>query len=91
MYLSSNLIKIRQTRPLFQRRYHQPSEGGQITWFYSGAILNVARPDMNNYATLGVMLYCYIKVVLYKGYSTVLPSCVPQDTGFRRMAVQIKH
>ena len=24
---------------------------------YSGATLNVARPDMNNYATLGVMLY----------------------------------
>ena len=24
---------------------------------YSGVTLNVARPDMNNYATLGVMLY----------------------------------
>ena len=24
---------------------------------YSGVALNVARPDMNNYATLGVMLY----------------------------------
>ena len=24
---------------------------------YSGVILNVARPDMNNYATLGVMQY----------------------------------
>ena len=26
-------------------------------WHYSGVTLNVARPDMNNYATLGVMLY----------------------------------
>ena len=24
---------------------------------YSGVTLNVARPDMNHYATLGVMLY----------------------------------
>jgi hypothetical protein len=24
---------------------------------YSGVTLNVARPDMKNYATLGVMLY----------------------------------
>ena len=24
---------------------------------YSGVTLNVARPDMNNYATLGVVLY----------------------------------
>ena len=24
---------------------------------YSGVTLNVARPDMNNYATVGVMLY----------------------------------
>ena len=24
---------------------------------YSGVTLNEARPDMNNYATLGVMLY----------------------------------
>ena len=24
---------------------------------YNGVTLNVARPDMNNYATLGVMLY----------------------------------
>ena len=27
---------------------------------YSGVTLNVARPDMNNHATLGVMLYKFI-------------------------------
>ena len=30
---------------------------GEVTSTYSAVTLNVARPDMNNYATLGVMLY----------------------------------
>jgi hypothetical protein len=29
----------------------------EVSAFYSGVTLNAARPDMNNYATLGVMLY----------------------------------
>ena len=36
------------------RRGHTPTPPRQ---HYSGVTLNVARPDMNNYATLGVMLY----------------------------------
>ena len=28
---------------------------------YSGVTLNVARPDMNNHATLGVMLYWWLE------------------------------
>ena len=36
-----------------------PDDPTLTTWrgVYSGVTLNVARPDMNNYATLGVMLY----------------------------------
>jgi len=34
-----------------------PSLGIGVVFLYSGVTLNVARPDMNNYATLGVMLY----------------------------------
>ena len=32
-------------------------QGTSSSVVYSGVTLNVARPDMNNYATLGVMLY----------------------------------
>ena len=28
-----------------------------LSLLYSGVTLNVAKPDMNNYTTLGVMLY----------------------------------
>jgi len=40
----------------------QRARGAQVAGLsegtaYNGVTLNVARPDMNNYATLGVMLY----------------------------------
>jgi len=42
-----------------ERTWHMQDSQGQIlaSLLYSGVTLNVARPDMNNYATLGVMLY----------------------------------
>ena len=36
---------------------HAPLQHPGTKPAYSGVTLNVARPDMNNYATLGVMLY----------------------------------
>ena len=41
--------------------------------FYSGVTLNVARPDMNNYATLGVMLYKGIGGSKDQGDIKILP------------------
>ena len=45
-------IYICMMSPAGQGEYVLPWEQA-----YSGVTLNVARPDMNNYATLGVMLY----------------------------------
>jgi len=47
---------------IFTRRGNNlPERQGQhlavLSYVYSGVTLNVARPDMNHYATLGVMLY----------------------------------
>jgi hypothetical protein len=43
-------------QPLQPPASQRPHPLGLVS-LYSGVTLNVARPDMNNYATLGVMLY----------------------------------
>ena len=55
-YLSKMFVRMK-----FEVRFRLPSCNTKSEWYqsvdYSGVTLNVARPDMNKHATLGVMLY----------------------------------